>query len=949
MLSPSAALAKALVSVTTSQPVGAFELSRPLNFRVFGGFAMAPRRTLRHAGVDTHTGADPRAQDEIHVHDTGQPKVETDPNKFDSQLRLLEACRCASEHAIRCELHGGADPNKCLRIGTASTSPLPLQLVAGSPGDARAAVCCSVLLQFGAKVIPAALKAADRAGNVAARRCLDRERDPTETLSTPPPQPTSSTEKAQKNTCRPKVGWVALGRTLGRTLFRALKGEDLTQADMALRQIEDRSLHEVARMAAVSWYDGCRYTPLHAAAVVGAVDAVQRLLALGACPSWETAHGADVLSVACSAQQVQIVALLKELAAKASPVFSTTMQTSREPKVDSCQQYDHACACRPVDTQQFVVSAETSETEAPGLPEMDCSTSEKMLTPHVSPTQIQLPPPLLESCSSVTKEHSPGTIEHLVREMSEGLPTFESAASEQNDLSPNGREICTTERYSDEPPPTIQSIASAPNQESPLPTFESFASAPNQESPLATFESFASVPNQESPLVTFEGLASVPSQESPLPIFENPTSVPNHESSLPTFKSLAGLSNEHCLPINEDNLRVTSSQALSPHDSDIDSPSTSERITRLAQSSEGIAAVSGVFESPSTSSKRATGSNRRLLQACANSSLHTRKSSSSRSVKSKVQNTRRPRSSPSSNKWNGKRTCATHASVQASAKECKLTASSINGHLLRACGQRNLKLINSLLARGASAICKRTSDGFSPLHIILAPRPVSHRQLPSKSDCRGENDEKLKLQCAKAILDADSAAATTLDVHGYPALFLAVKSGSFSLTELVLEAKPVIATHAATTTRTTAMHLAAATGFTKLIAPLARAGARLDAPMVNGRTPLAAASRLGHIKFVQALLASGVSVQQECGAESALKLALEKRHSHVAAVLLEAGAPVTHRIIELAKLSGSATVKAKLHSRIQCERENRLQQAETLRVEAAKEIRAASLALTSAH
>lgn len=850
---------------------------------------MASPAHPQHAALHTQTGADPIAQDEVHLHDSEQLEVETDPNKFDSLLRLLEACRCASEIAIRRELHAGADPNKCLRIGTASTSPLPLQLVAGSHGDARAASCCSILLQFGARVTAAALRAADRAGNVATRRRLDRV--PIKVDSTPPPKPTSSMEKPSKNTDRPKVGWVALGRTLGRNLFRALKNEHLSKADLALRQIEDRSLHDVARMAAVSWYDGCRYTPLHAAAVVGAADSVQRLLALGASPSWKTAHGADVLSVACSAQQVRIVALLKKRAADASPVSSTTMQTPCEPKVDSCKQDVHASPCHAADTEHFVLPAESSETDSPGPPQVDSIEREPKLTPHVSPTPIQLPPPLLESCSSVTKESTPATFESLVGQMSEGLPTFESGASGYNDLSTIEAEMCSSSRCGDEPPPTIQSPESVPNQESPLPTFESLA-------------------------------------------------------SLPT---------ELYVPIDEDNAAVASSQPVSPCESATAIPSTREHTARLARSSQGVAADTCGFESTPTPSKRGCVSNLRRLHTYATRNVPTRKSSSSRSTRTKGLITRRPRHSVSPKKWNdgnGKNLTVSTASVQASAQKtptCKGSVSNLNGHLLRACGQRNVKLINALLTQGASATCKRISDGFSPLHIILAPRPVAHRQVPSSSGCQDENQQKVMLQCAKAILDADSAAATSLDLHGYPALFLAVKSGSLLLTELVLDAKPVVAAHSATTTGTTAMHIAAAAGFAHLIAPLARAGARLDAHMVNGRTPLAAASRLGHLKFVQALLAMGVSVQQECGAESALKLALEKRHSNVAAVLLEAGVPVTHRVIVLAQLSGSAAVTGKLHSRIQSERESRLQQAELLRIEAAKEMRAASLSITSAN
>ena len=113
---------------------------------------------------------------------------------------------------------------------------------------------------------------------------------------------------------------------------------------------------------------------------------------------------------------------------------------------------------------------------------------------------------------------------------------------------------------------------------------------------------------------------------------------------------------------------------------------------------------------------------------------------------------------------------------------------------------------------------------------------------------------------------------------------------------MIFEAYPA----GATTTDTrgfTALHAAAAAG-TDVVQFLVECGARIDARDDRGRVPLWHAAANGHVAVVRALC---TRTGRLSSAENPLEVAISRRHYDVARVLLDAGAPVSNRVVELAR------------------------------------------------
>jgi len=192
-------------------------------------------------------------------------------------------------------------------------------------------------------------------------------------------------------------------------------------------------------------------------------------------------------------------------------------------------------------------------------------------------------------------------------------------------------------------------------------------------------------------------------------------------------------------------------------------------------------------------------------------------------------------------------------------------------NLAKACRRGDAKAVESLLERGAPV-------GETLLH-----------------DVCGIADADAAVSIAKLIIATDKGAAARLDRVGRPPLFGTVHCPA--LFDLLFEAFPA----GATTTDTrgfTALHAAAAGGTSDIVDFLTECGARIDARDDRGRVPLWHAAANGHLEVVKSLC---TRTGRLSSAENPLEVAISRRHYDVARVLLDAGAPVSNRVVELAR------------------------------------------------
>lgn len=252
-------------------------------------------------------------------------------------------------------------------------------------------------------------------------------------------------------------------------------------------------------------------------------------------------------------------------------------------------------------------------------------------------------------------------------------------------------------------------------------------------------------------------------------------------------------------------------------------------------------------------------------------------------------------------------TIETFAAPAAKQRQCK----ELGPRLLRAVKAPNIALVKSLLRRGAPPTYTRKIDG-SALHVLLSSR--------LRKDII---DEELIVECAQLLVDADRLIASTVDGQCHPPLFVALKLRSHALTTLLLEVAPTMARHVAASTGTTAMHVAASSGSVQLVTLLINAGAPLDAMSGNGRSPMAIGARGGHLAVVKALLDAGATLRNERGDESALKVALERRHNEIVMMLLSANCPLSVKTVDLARLSGCKRIALQVEQVLKARRDKR--------------------------
>uniref|UniRef100_A0A7S3ZUX3 Tudor domain-containing protein n=1 Tax=Pelagomonas calceolata TaxID=35677 RepID=A0A7S3ZUX3_9STRA len=191
-------------------------------------------------------------------------------------------------------------------------------------------------------------------------------------------------------------------------------------------------------------------------------------------------------------------------------------------------------------------------------------------------------------------------------------------------------------------------------------------------------------------------------------------------------------------------------------------------------------------------------------------------------------------------------------------------------NLAKACRRGDAKAVENLLERGAPV-------GDTLLHEVC-----------------GLDDVDAAVSIARLIIAKDKTAAARLDRVGRPPLFGAVHCSA--LFDLIFEAWPA----GATTTDTrgfTALHAAAAAG-TDVVEFMVESGARIDARDDRGRVPLWHAAANGHVNVVKSLCSRTGRLSS---AENPLEVAISRRHYDVARVLLDAGAPVSNRVVELAR------------------------------------------------
>ncbi|KAJ3216413.1 hypothetical protein HDU67_009467 [Dinochytrium kinnereticum] len=211
--------------------------------------------------------------------------------------------------------------------------------------------------------------------------------------------------------------------------------------------------------------------------------------------------------------------------------------------------------------------------------------------------------------------------------------------------------------------------------------------------------------------------------------------------------------------------------------------------------------------------------------------------------------------------------------------------------LFAACWVGPSHLVGLLLDMGFSA--SEPLDGISPLHMAAIG---------------GDVDIASILLAADADVDAQDAERRT-------PIFLSVTYNNLDLIRLFLDhgANPSIAEAG---TMATALHVAAASGFTAVVRVLLRGGAFRNPPLaVDGSTPLHLAIRNGHVATVVALRQCGASVHvRDASGLPALHLAASLGEDAVVKALLEWASPSNatdangHNPLHIACFSGSVPV-----------------------------------------
>ena len=182
----------------------------------------------------------------------------------------------------------------------------------------------------------------------------------------------------------------------------------------------------------------------------------------------------------------------------------------------------------------------------------------------------------------------------------------------------------------------------------------------------------------------------------------------------------------------------------------------------------------------------------------------------------------------------------------------------------------------------------------------LLERARSSRRNALHEVC-GLTDADAAVSIARLIIAKDKGAAARLDRVGRPALFGAVHCSA--LFDLIFEAWPGRRVTTTDTRGFTALHAAAAAGTSDVVEFMVESGARIDARDDRGRVPLWHAAANGHVDVVKSLCARTGRLSS---AENPLEVAISRRHYDVARVLLDAGAPVSNRVVELVGPARSA-------------------------------------------
>ncbi|KAL4640520.1 ankyrin repeat and SOCS box protein 5 isoform X2 [Arapaima gigas] len=193
--------------------------------------------------------------------------------------------------------------------------------------------------------------------------------------------------------------------------------------------------------------------------------------------------------------------------------------------------------------------------------------------------------------------------------------------------------------------------------------------------------------------------------------------------------------------------------------------------------------------------------------------------------------------------------------------------------LHEAASQGRLLALRTLLSQGYSANIF-TIDHVTPLH----------------EACLGDH-----VACARALIDA-GANVNAATIDGVTPLFNACSAGSITCTELLLEHG---AKAQAEPCRPSPIHEASSKGWGACVEALISWGADVDYDIPHLGTPLYIACMSQELQCVQTLLDGGANVQKGRFLETPLHAAAQKNCPDVIKVLLEFGASITSRNLEL--------------------------------------------------
>ena len=200
--------------------------------------------------------------------------------------------------------------------------------------------------------------------------------------------------------------------------------------------------------------------------------------------------------------------------------------------------------------------------------------------------------------------------------------------------------------------------------------------------------------------------------------------------------------------------------------------------------------------------------------------------------------------------------------------------------LVRACERGDAAAADDLIARGAVvADAVRRADGASAAHLAC-----------------GLEDAATAQTILARLLNAHPGAPRAADASGRVPLFAAATRPA--LAELLLDAWPD-AVGRADKHGGTPLHVSAGAGAAEATELLLKRGAAVDARGRGGRSALGHAARGGHAEVVSLLLRAGASPARVSG-DSPLELALRYRHYPAAKLLVDAGAPLDYKVVELA-------------------------------------------------